>query len=232
MPKTPDRPLKFCPHRRAWISYFPDEIYVQSFQEALSWLSLKTRPTARVSRLLLHQLALHASRFGDIHRGQWHHFHFHQILDAISEIEGKADAPTTKPAKPFRRGPLKGLWHKHFSSPAFVAMNVLNAIRKNSEELLEIFEARRQQMSLKHDQESTKLTGLLAYTFALDGLRLRACASSGRSQITGEWIVFEKNVNTTTLLALATHDEGDRVIYERVVKARDELIHMSDFHTQ
>jgi len=86
--------------------------------EVKGWLELKLT-SGRCSALLVDELAHHMlNRTLDVFA----------IYDEIGGLEG---APftyprSTKPPSAFRGAVLKGLWHKHYSTPAFLVRNLLN----------------------------------------------------------------------------------------------------------
>jgi hypothetical protein len=49
----------------------------------------------------------------------------HDILSAIRDLEEGEPSTGVKPATQFKNLPLKGLWHKHYFSAHFVAMNII-----------------------------------------------------------------------------------------------------------
>jgi len=72
-------------------------------------------PDAVFSTLLLRQLRdLRDSRSLDTF----------QIADEVRQLEGVGRGRSTKPATPFKRPPLKGLWHQHFSNARFILQNI------------------------------------------------------------------------------------------------------------
>lgn len=200
--------------------------YMHCRQEILGWLYLKAQPTSKVSELFVHQLVLHASRIGDMHAGQWHHFHSHQILDAIAELEGNTDTHFTKNDTAYRGKLLRGLRHKHFFSPAFIPKNIENSLKRNMPELAKLVQER---IAAAPTGRPLDLSSLITYTAIIDAFRLHAAHTPDvNPKVTGECIVFETTSNGNTLLTLATHAERDEVIYERVVLARKTLLNVCE----
>ncbi|HEV2627332.1 MAG TPA: hypothetical protein VGV41_01635 [Pseudolabrys sp.] len=213
-------------HKSSNTSHLNNTNYMYCRQEILGWLYLKARPTSKVSELFVHQLSLHACRIGDVYAGQWHHFHSHQILDAIAELDGKTDTHFTKRETPYRGKILRGLHHKHFFSPMFIAKNIENSVRRNAPELAKLVQER---IATSPAGRPVDLDALIAYAATIDAFRLHAARKSGIDpKVTGECIVFKATNTGNVLLTLATHAESDEAIYERVLTARKTLFNVSE----
>jgi hypothetical protein len=201
-------------------------------RDAKVWFFIKARPTSYVSAVLINQLALHASRFGDFHACRRYHFHFHSILDAIAQVEGKSRAKSTKPQARFKSGLLKGIWHKHFSDAQFLPNNLRNEVEKNFDSLWRTFGRLRREAGLAGTQLVDQLASLLAHTFAMKAFECRAGTQGGRSRITGEWILFEERKGARVFLTLTTHHEAARtpeILSDRIEQARANTFFIGDF---
>src|SRR5208282_5512037 len=55
------------------------------------------------------------------------------IFAAIKNVELEAAPNGTRPARPFEREPLIGLWHKHYFAPAHLPGNVLGKNKPRSD---------------------------------------------------------------------------------------------------
>jgi hypothetical protein len=106
-------------------------------------------------------------------------YHVHNIYDEIGILEGTDPRPSrTKEAKPFKKPPLLGLWHKHHFQPHFFGKNLANELRHSFDKAIE-----------KHIGSKIKdFAGVLAYDLTIGAYRDR----SDRTELAGEWIVFEK----------------------------------------
>jgi hypothetical protein len=95
----------------------PEELtkLYQSVRSIQEWLNFKIR-TGKCSFGFVVELAQHLA-----HRV----YNVHTIYDEIGILEGDNTRPSnTKPAKPFTRPPLVGLWHKHHHQARFMLKNL------------------------------------------------------------------------------------------------------------
>lgn len=108
----------------------------------------------------------------------------------------KMSASATKDATQFtsEESPLKGLWHKHYfvNEGDILSKNILNENKKF--------------------KKSLKGGVILNPTLAL-ALR------TAESALTGEWILFAEKDNVKNYICLAKHDDGDDVIFKRIIDA-------------
>ncbi len=166
--------------------------------EVEGWLGIKL-VTGRCSRRLVDQLTAHTlNRTLDVFA----------VYDEIGALES---APTTrpsstKPATPFSGPVLQGLWHKHFSTPAFIVQNLAN--HWNAKRLGTLVEDVAADESIPTD----KKVALLAHRIVLGGHEAR----HRQGRVTGEWIVFLRQSSGNVYLTLATHTEADEAIRARV----------------
>lgn len=174
-------------------------------QKVEEWLSLKLT-IGRCSALLADDLAQHML-------GRT--LNVFCIYDEIGTLEGEpwTHSQSTKPASMFTRPVLRGLWHKHYTAPAFVMRNLINHwTQARTEALAAEIEAR---IEVVPDRKCD----LLAHRLVVDGYSERHEAR----QMTGEWIVFAKRDAGNVYLTLASHSEADEKIRERVDRAAAEF---------
>jgi hypothetical protein len=150
------------------------------------WLDIKLR-TGRYSFGFVLELAQHVmSRT----------YNVHTIYDEIGMLEGSDNRPSmTKPAAPFtRNGPMKGLWHKHHSQPRFIATNLrLEMARPGAvQEALSPFIGR----------YVDEVAGEIAHAMVIGTYERRA----RDHRMTGEWIIFERELSGNYYLTLGTHE--------------------------
>lgn len=133
----------------------------------------------------------------------------HQVMDEIRSLEGHpSQGASTKPASEFRRPPLKGLWHKHYFSARFLPKNIQNQLR--GDKLLALIQ------QICDPQKSPVITeemiNELSHRVTVEQFEQRSEAGA----LTGEWIVFAKHQGRNFYLCLATHEMGDKKIYEKI----------------
>lgn len=109
--------------------------------------------------------------------------------------------------RPFRRSPLRGLWHAHFFQAAFVPKNLSNEFQRREEP--GIIDA-----VLENATELDEMTvKRLAHETTVGAFERRAA----RNALTGEWIVYAQDGDDRLYLSLARHEEGDQVIFDRMM---------------
>lgn len=140
------------------------------------------------------------------------------IFHEIGFLEGATHAPATrrKPAAPFR-GSLRGLWHKHYFQPAFIAKNVLNHWTSKGD-----FEARVEEIARDQAIPDEKKIGAAVQAYVMVGYQER----SNAAEMTGEWIVYARHDEVNYYLTLGTHTESDAVILSRVRACCHEFPHL------
>ncbi len=174
-------------------------------REVREWLQLKLT-TGRCSTLIADELAGHMlGRTLDVFA----------IYDEIGALEGAGGAypSSTKPAAPFTGQVLRGLWHKHYSTPAHMMHNIRNHWN------LERLEALRVDIEADSTVPAEKKGQLMSHRLIMDGHRER----HQLRQETGEWIVYAVRPAGNTYLTLASHIEPDEAIRARADQAAAEF---------
>jgi hypothetical protein len=167
-------------------------------REVEAWLSIKLT-TGRCSILLIDELAYHMlGRTLDVFC----------IYDEIGALEDKPESrsSSTKPASIFMGPVLCGLWHKHYTAPAFIVHNLKN--HWTQARLKTLIADIEENVEVALDRKGD----LLVHRLVIDGHRERH--EAGR--VTGEWIVFAKRDAGNIYLTLASHNEADEGIRARV----------------
>ncbi|MCR4523384.1 MULTISPECIES: hypothetical protein [Bosea] len=128
------------------------------------------------------------------------------VFDEIDSLEGLRPPGITKAATIFKRGALKGLWHKHFYSSRHIIRNFgerWNLGRNGNADLNNMITE-----AMKDCGEQPSIwPGAIAHRIVIGGLEDRSAAR----RMTGDWIIFAKNsVGENIYLDLATHEEGRR----------------------
>jgi hypothetical protein len=135
------------------------------------------------------------------------------VMDEVKYLEGKGKKTSTKPATMFTKPPLQGLWHKHFFTSYFLVKNLCNYLgveqghQKNLKRIID--EAFR---TSKSNYFTEEMSAQIAHRVSVEAFQERA----GADRLTGEWIIFGKNNGNNYYLSVASHDEGDDVIFNRI----------------
>lgn len=135
-----------------------------------------------------------------------------KIVAEIQALEGVGRLVGTKPASQFEHLPLKGLWKKHYllGGIASIAKNIELGFGPERWRLNEIIKR-------NHNPTTARLPPKeFARNIANEVVDLYADRST-RQALTGEWIVFAQYQGKNYYLCLATHEENDNDIYDRVV---------------
>jgi hypothetical protein len=131
-----------------------------------------------------------------------------KIVAEIEHLEGGRTS-RTKPADAFFKKPaLLGLKKKHYfvGGRAAIANNIFRGAGKKKVEFRRIAQ--------RHNNPST--ADPLAFKKIGDDTLKLYWDRSEAGELTGHWIVFAEHDGKNYYLCLATHDEGDDVIAERI----------------
>ena len=146
---------------------------------------------ANISNLIFDQLC-HAYRqqLGDLHG----------ILEAIRELEG-GEPTLVKDAAPFLSPPLKGLWHMHYFTARFLAQNLMTEL--TSKKGAAALDSRIREV-LQSDLSPEKKARMMSHY----AVNVPYDERSGRSALTGEWVIYAKDESGANYyLAAARHPE-------------------------
>jgi hypothetical protein len=129
------------------------------------------------------------------------------VYDEIGQMEqSEPPRPTgTKPAKPLK-GELSGLMHKHYKTAS------LRDFIRNIENHWKQPDSRAERERIESEVRQGGHIGKAAHEIVLDGYQAR----HGADKMTGEWIVYAVVGGVNYYLTLATHEEGDSAVRERV----------------
>jgi hypothetical protein len=123
------------------------------------------------------------------------------ILCAIKDIELETTSNGTKTATPFKREPLKGLWHKHYFTAAYLPGNL-----RKEKPLNDIVAA-----SLGAGGVTPTLASIVA---AMHGNVVEMAANR---KLTGEWIVFLRRGDTNYYLCCSKHTDDEQWLLDRII---------------
>jgi hypothetical protein len=131
-----------------------------------------------------------------------------QIVSEIKAMEEGKSGVLTKDPTQFNRPPLKEFWHKHYFASRFLPQNILAELpKKKMRQLAEdVFDP------TISDVVTEEMIRKFSYRVTIESFEER-CADK---RITGEWIVFAKHSRKNYYLCLATHNDGDDVVAQKI----------------
>ena len=131
-------------------------------------------------------------------------YDMHNIYDEIGKLEGTDIRPSrTKPAEPFKRPPLRGLWHKHHYRAGFIAKNLMQET-----ELMQK-DGRWEAMFAPHyGRYVHEFINQISHEMVFGALERRA----RDCRLTGEFILYELQPDGSNYyLTLGSHGEYDAI---------------------
>jgi|GEM_PF-4118815 len=134
-----------------------------------------------------------------------------KIMTEVESIERAVNISKTKAEDMFKHEPLKGLWKKHYFTAEFLTKNLENSWSSAAANK-KLTTAIANTLATNPDNPET-VASEVAQLVVGDTYRDKADAS----RLTGEWIVYGEKDGIRHYLGLAKHDEGDEVIYARLV---------------
>jgi hypothetical protein len=168
----------------------------ENIDDVKEWLELKLT-TGKVSNLLVNQLA-----YGLVNRT----IHVHIIYNEIGVLEGApySRSSNTKPATAFRRDPLIGLYHKHYSDPSHIRKNLEIHLKRHFNQYVARIEN-----DIIGNQASVELTparlNYINWLCTINAFNER----NDNGEMTGEWIVYAMENGVKYYLTLAKHGDDD-----------------------
>lgn len=138
-------------------------------------------------------------------------FHYNLLLDSFAKLT-RNESDSMKPSRQFVGATLKGLWYKHVddASMSGMATNILNEMNKG-DWLIKSFTERFGPF------DGTKTFGDEHNSFLVNQLTVASQQRrAARKDMTGEWIIYQKEDDKLHLLTLASHQEDDTRILQRI----------------
>lgn len=130
----------------------------------------------------------------------------HPVLQPLLDLEAGEPPNGTKPATPFTRRPLKGLWHKHWFCTRFLAANLLTvAQRKESMDWI-------WGVAKEGDIVTDDMIRQIAHRITVQAYEDRHAAK----KITGEWIIYLPRSGLNHYLCLGTHLTSDERLEKKI----------------
>ncbi|MDR3407470.1 MAG: hypothetical protein P4L68_03100 [Methylovirgula sp.] len=134
-----------------------------------------------------------------------------KVVAEIRGLEGLGGSVGTKSAEKFKYPPLGPFWKKHFlvGGAAPMVRNIQNALGKKQKVLRKIVEENWNPTTshLPPEVISKNIADAVMDLYANRRLE---------EKLTGEWIIFGRNDEKNYYLTLATHDEPNEQIFERM----------------
>ena len=130
-----------------------------------------------------------------------------EVTDVIQALEGHRTRGHVE-VRAFNHPPLKGLLHAHFLQAAFIPTNIANEMKTSRGKALIDSVFKDKKLS---DEEKLKLSAHQA-TFGMFDSR------AANNALTGEWIIYAEHQGRRYYLAIASHSEGDTIIYNRMME--------------
>jgi len=129
-----------------------------------------------------------------------------KVIHEIKALEGIGAPSQLKPAIPFKRPPLKGLWHKHYLEDGLSSM-AFNLKRGFDKYGIPLFKQRMREAQETGEERyvTTEDCKLLADD-VVQGNWMRLASASA---LTGEWIVYAQHEGANYYLCIGRHDSGD-----------------------
>ena len=143
-------------------------------------------------------------------------FNTYTVTDVIRYLEGLVTSRLVGPPELFTHPPLNIFWKIHFPDARFIPRNLRNELDymlKNGDTLERFSVGNVEQEESEHS--ASLGAGSLEHTVTIGAYEARA----GRSEMTGEWLIFGKHQEKNYYLAISKHSrtrEGDMEIYETI----------------
>lgn len=139
-------------------------------------------------------------------------YDIYSIFNAIGVIsENKYTKHDTKKATPFRRKPLKGLWHKHISDASNIPLN-LKSEWKKGKNFEQAYNRALKNSNLKYGDEIT--TEFVDY-LTCELIDKAYFKRSKEIRLTGHWLVYLPFKNRNYYLTLG-HHKLEELTYQNV----------------
>lgn len=182
--------------------------------------------SGKCSIVLRNQLAIHCMNGYEKYKDEYHHYHYGTIRDTIEAIE----IGNQINIRPFNGQKLAGLKHFHHNSETFLKNNILNHWKRKVGRKNEI-EYQNELLSLIYEKLKSEHGIQTANEKSVQVLLNQIHNESNFRKFnikTGEWVVFLEFENKKYYLCLATHNESDEDIYNRILPCFIEFKELSN----
>lgn len=169
------------------------------------WVGLSRVTSGRHSRLFLLGLYVQSMRYQSINPA-W-------VIRELRSMEGQIPTTGTKPATPFQRGVLSGLWHQHYAEVTMPSLirNIQNSWHAQGMPFFE--EGIRKAAS---GEGPTHFTAADAPAIANDMVCGAMARRRAAGALTGEWIVYAVHEGRNHYLSLWRHDGDDMQLRQSI----------------
>jgi len=190
-----------------------DNEYDNCVRDIQERLKIKLKGGSVCSTILLHQLSRHKCQLGEEFNSVIEYYNSSEILDLIECIEqGKVN----QRCELFKHQPLKGLYKIHHGAFSGIGFSLtLNIFKYWFDEKGEVIHSKR-----KKDFENI-INNAREQSFSTILLQMHDKAILtliAKRKLTGEWLIFDKKDDINRYLCLATHDEGDKRIFDKKIQ--------------
>ena len=135
-----------------------------------------------------------------------------EILHPIKAVEIGRPLPHLKSAAPFRREPLRGFWHLHYTTAAFMAHNMFQATGWQEEAI--VHQTQHALEAETNREGKIRVLEELAYRMTTGAYEDRA----GAGKLTGEWVIYLPRNGANYYLSCDVHDRPDQVKFDRIME--------------
>jgi hypothetical protein len=136
-----------------------------------------------------------------------------KVVHEIRNLEAGTQTIGTKPATPFKRPPLQGLWHKHYLRDGLhsMALNLRLGLKRHG---LPLFEQRVREAQEANEERYLSHEDIAA--IADDAVMGNYQRRHQAGELTGEWIIYAQHAGKNYYLCLGQHDSGDDVLRKKI----------------
>ncbi len=190
-----------------------DRDYKNCVNDIQERLRIKLKCGGIYSAVLLHQLSRHRCQLGEIFNDKVEYYNSSEILDLIEAIEqGKLN----ERCETFNHEPLKGLYKIHHGAFSGLGFSLtLNIFKYWFDEKSGIIHSNRK----KDFEDIINRDGEQNFsTIAVQMHEKAFLTLKAKQELTGEWLIFDKKDGINRYLCLATHDEGDKCIFDKKIQ--------------
>jgi len=184
-----------------------------SFQICINDIQQKIKiklNTGKCSKILIHQLANHKCQLGEKFGNKIEYYNPSEICDLIELIENDK-----RKGKLFHGEILKGFQKIHHSTYCSLGYSVIRNIKEFWFQNKKIKKERLEEyinITQKHGEHHLSAIMNEMHTIAIhDKVK--------KDELKGEWLIYKEQNNCIYYLCLASHKEGDKLIYQNKILA-------------
>jgi len=160
--------------------------------------------TGKYSEFILEQLAIHRGGYGEKFGNKIEYYNASEILDLIELLENNQINGTS-----FKHPPLKGCLHIHHSPYASLGYSIERNIREYWFSNKKIKKVKREEFERIVTKYGKKNISPILNTMHQEVI--------SKKELRGEWLIYKKYNGKNYYLCLASHNEGDRNIFNNKI---------------